>query len=49
LVGKARQGVGKAMDDKEMQAKGIVQEAKGDAQQVKGKAKEAIKGVVDRA
>lgn len=49
LAGQARRGVGKAIDNKEMQAKGIFQEAKGDAQQAKSKAKEAIKGVVDRA
>ena len=49
LAGQARQGLGKAVGDDKMQAKGIVQEAKGDAQQAKGKAKEAIKDVIDRA
>ena len=43
LAGQARQSVGKAIDDKEMQGKGIAQEVKGDAQQAKGKAKDAVK------
>jgi uncharacterized protein YjbJ (UPF0337 family) len=30
LAGQARQGVGKAIDDKEMQVKGIAQKAEGD-------------------
>lgn len=45
FAGQARQGIGKAIDDKEMQAKGIVQEAKGDSQ----RAKEALKDLVERA
>ena len=38
-----------AIDNKEMQAKGLAQEAKGDAQQAKGKAKDAVKSVIDKA
>ena len=34
--------------DKEMQAKGKMQEIKGEAQQMKGDAKDAVKKVVDR-
>lgn len=49
LAGQARQGIGKAVGDREMQAKGIVQEAKGDSQQAKGKVKDAVKDLVDRA
>lgn len=49
LAGQARQGLGKMMDDPEMQAKGLAQEAKGDAQQAKGEAKDAVKNLVDRA
>jgi uncharacterized protein YjbJ (UPF0337 family) len=49
LAGQARQGLGKAVGNDEMQAKGLVQEAKGDAQQAKGDAKAAIKNVVDKA
>ena len=46
-AGNVRQGVGKAIDDKEMQAKGVVQERKGEAQQAVGKAKDSVKRVVD--
>lgn len=45
----AKQGVGKALDNKEMQAKGKMQELKGEGQQLKGEAKDSIKKVVDRA
>lgn len=45
IAGQARQEIGKAIDDKEMQAKGILQEAKGDGHRAKGK----IKELVDRA
>ena len=48
-AGNVRQGVGKAIDDKEMQAKGKMQEIKGEAQQMKGDAKDAVKKGVDRA
>jgi uncharacterized protein YjbJ (UPF0337 family) len=46
-AGNVKQGVGKAMDDKEMQAKGVVQERKGEAQQAVGKAKDTVKRAVD--
>ena len=49
VAGKVRQGVGDAIDDREMQANGIVQEAKGDAQQVKGDAKEKLRDLIDHA
>jgi len=49
VAGKARQGVGKTIDNKEMQAKGGVHEAKRMAEVAKGKAKDAVKKVVDRA
>jgi uncharacterized protein YjbJ (UPF0337 family) len=48
-AGNVKQGVGKAIDNKEMQAKGKLQEVKGEAQQLKGKAKDAIKDAVNRA
>ncbi|KAF0136732.1 MAG: CsbD-like protein [Xanthobacteraceae bacterium] len=48
-AGNVKQTVGKAIDNKEMQAKGKMQEIKGEAQQLKGDAKDAIKKVVDRA
>lgn len=49
IAGKVRQGVGDLIDDREMQAKGVVQKAKGDAQQAKGDAKEKLKDLVDGA
>ncbi len=48
-AGNVKQGVGKAIGNKEMQAKGKFQEVKGEAQQLKGDAKDAVKKVVDRA
>ncbi|BBE74293.1 CsbD family protein [Oharaeibacter diazotrophicus] len=48
-VGNVKQAVGKATDDKHLQAEGVVQERKGEAQQAVGKAKEAVKNVIDRA
>jgi len=47
--GNVKQGVGKALDNQEMQAKGKLQELKGEAQQAKGKAKDAVKAIVDKA
>ncbi len=47
-AGNIRQGVGRAIGDSEMEAKGVVQEKKGEAQQVKGDAKDAIKRTVDK-
>ncbi|PTM60672.1 CsbD family protein [Phreatobacter oligotrophus] len=48
-MGNVKQGVGKAIDNKELQAKGKMQELKGEGQQLKGDAKDGIKKVVDRA
>ncbi len=47
-AGSIRQGVGRAIGDSEMEAKGLVQEKKGEAQQLKGDAKDAIKSGVDK-
>jgi uncharacterized protein YjbJ (UPF0337 family) len=46
LPGKARHAVGDAVGNKEIDAKGVIQEAKGDAQRARGNAKEAIKKVL---
>ena len=48
-VGKVKQGVGKAIGNDRLRAKGAAQEAKGDAQKAVGKAKGAIKDVADKA
>ena len=48
IAGKTKQAVGKATDDREMQAKGAVQEAKGKGQVATGKVKDKLKGAVDR-
>jgi uncharacterized protein YjbJ (UPF0337 family) len=48
-VGNIKQGVGKAIGDKQMETDGVVQEIKGEAQQAVGKAKDAVKKVVDKA
>ncbi len=48
-AGNVKQVVGKAIGNKEMQAKGVVQERVGEAQQAKGKAKDAVKRVIDKA
>ncbi len=48
-MGNVKQGVGKALDNKELQAKGKMQELKGEGQQLKGDAKDGIKKVIDRA
>ncbi len=47
-IGKGKQGVGDATDDREMQAKGKGQEAKGEGQETKGKIKDKIKDVTDK-
>lgn len=47
-AGTIRQGVGRAIGNSEMEAKGLVQKTKGEAQQLKGDAKDAVKGVVDK-
>ena len=48
-VGSVKEGLGKALGDKEMEAKGAAQKVKGDAERAVGKGKDAIKGVIDRA
>ncbi len=48
-IGNIKQGVGKAIGNKEMEVKGVVQERKGEAQQAVGKAKDSVKKVVDNA
>jgi uncharacterized protein YjbJ (UPF0337 family) len=49
FAGKARQAVGKVVDDNEMRANGLAQEAKGHVQQAKGDVKEQVEKVVDRS
>lgn len=44
-AGKVKQGVGKAIDNDRLRAKGAAQEAKGGAQKAVGKAKSATKQV----
>jgi uncharacterized protein YjbJ (UPF0337 family) len=48
-AGNVKQGVGKLINNKEMQAKGAVQERKGEVQQAVGSAKDAVKKVIDKA
>jgi uncharacterized protein YjbJ (UPF0337 family) len=48
-AGNVKQAVGKAVDNKQMQAEGLMQERKGEGQQAVGKAKDAVKKVIDRA
>jgi uncharacterized protein YjbJ (UPF0337 family) len=47
-VGKAKQGVGKAIGNDRLRAEGVAQEMKGDAQKTMGKAKGAIKDAADK-
>ena len=47
-VGKAKQGVGKAIGNDRLRAKGVAREIKGDAQKAVGKAKGAIKDAADK-
>ncbi|MCB1417691.1 MAG: CsbD family protein [Notoacmeibacter sp.] len=48
-AGNVKQAVGKATDNKKMQAEGFAQERKGEAQQAVGKAKDKVKDIVDKA
>lgn len=48
VAGNVRQGVGRAIGDAEMEAKGVVQERKGEAQQIKGDVKDAVKNTADK-
>jgi uncharacterized protein YjbJ (UPF0337 family) len=43
LKGKAKQGIGKATDDRSLQGEGIVDEAKGKVKQAYGDVKDTIK------
>ena len=47
-AGKVKQGVGKAVGNDRLRAKGAAQEIKGDAQKALGKAKDAIKSAADK-
>ncbi|WP_443147505.1 CsbD family protein [Prosthecomicrobium sp. N25] len=47
-AGNVKQGLGRAMDDKNMEAEGFVQERKGEAQQTIGEGKDKIKRAVDK-
>jgi len=47
-VGKAKQGIGAAVGDDSLRAKGVAQELKGSAQKASGAIKDAIKKAVDR-
>ena len=47
-IGKAKQGVGEAIDSDKMKGEGAAQEAKGHIQQGIGKAKDAVKNAVDK-
>ena len=46
-MGNVKQAVGKATDNKKLQAEGIVQERKGEAQKAVGEAKDAVKKTID--
>jgi uncharacterized protein YjbJ (UPF0337 family) len=48
-IGKAKQGVGNAVDSDKMKSEGAMQEAKGHFQKGKGEVKETIKKAVDNA
>lgn len=48
IVGKGKQGVGKAVGSERLQGKGAAQELKGKAQKAKGDAKSAIKKTIDK-
>ena len=47
-AGKAKQGIGKAVGNDRLRAKGVAQEVKGDAQKAAGKVKGAIKHAADK-
>lgn len=47
LLGRGKQGVGEATDNREMKREGQAQETKGDLQNLKGRAKDAVKRHVD--
>lgn len=47
--GKAKEGLGKAIGNEQMQVEGLAQQAKGKVQQKVGEAKETIKDAADKA
>lgn len=47
-AGNVKQAVGRATDNRKLEAEGVVQERKGEAQQAVGKAKDAVKDAADR-
>ena len=47
-AGNVKQGVGKLIGSKKLQAKGMVQEAKGDAQKAAGAAKAGVKDAANK-
>lgn len=47
-IGNVKQAVGKATDNKKLQAEGIAQERKGEAQKAVGNAKDAVKDAIDK-
>jgi len=47
-AGKVKQGVGKAIGNDRLRAKGAAQEVKGEAQKAVGKTKSAIKDIADK-
>jgi uncharacterized protein YjbJ (UPF0337 family) len=47
-AGNVKQGVGKAVGDDEMRAKGLAQEAKGEAQQTMGDVKNTVKDAANK-
>ena len=49
IAGKAKQGLGSAMGDESLRARGAAQELKGAAQKAGGAAKETVKKAVDKA
>jgi uncharacterized protein YjbJ (UPF0337 family) len=48
-VGKAKQGIGEAINSDKLQGEGAIQETKGKGQQALGDAKDAIKDSTDKA
>lgn len=47
-IGNVKQAVGKATDNKKLQAEGIAQERKGEAQKAVGNAKDTVKDAIDK-
>lgn len=47
-IGRGKQGLGEASDDREMKREGKAQEYRGEGQQAKGEVKDKVKGAVDK-